>query len=103
MTDMLQGLVNEGNDLYAVKIKRGWLEIDSVSDLQLADKCFKVDGNTATNSVIHLTKDISKITELTEIPTTKEIHSVSKKCPKCGSTLKPSWKFCVFCSEVIKD
>jgi choline kinase len=48
MTDMLQGLVNEGHDLYAVKIKRRWLEIDSVSDLQLADKCFKVDGNTFT-------------------------------------------------------
>lgn len=48
MTDMLQGLVNEGQDIYAVKIRRRWLEIDSVSDLQLADKCFKVDGNTFT-------------------------------------------------------
>lgn len=46
MTDMLQGLVNEGHDLYAVKIRRGWLEIDSVNDLQLANKCFKAKGDT---------------------------------------------------------
>lgn len=46
MTDMLQGLVNEGHDLHAVKIRRGWLEIDSISDLQLANKYFKSNGAT---------------------------------------------------------
>ena len=62
-----------------------------------------VDGNIATNSVKPPTKDISKIKEETEVPIIKEIHPVTKKCPKCGSDLKPSWKFCVFCSEVIND
>ncbi|MFW9822590.1 MAG: hypothetical protein ACFFE4_06630 [Candidatus Thorarchaeota archaeon] len=28
---------------------------------------------------------------------------VIKKCPKCGSNVKPEWKFCVFCSEILKD
>lgn len=36
MTDMLQGLINEGNDVYAVKIKGGWCEIDNLKDLELA-------------------------------------------------------------------
>jgi len=73
------------------------------SDELIQAKNFIVDGNIATNSVIPLTKDISKIMELTEIPAIKEIHLVTKKCPKCGSELKPNWKYCVFCSEVIKD
>lgn len=77
-----------------------------------------VDGSIAMNSVILPTKEIKKIEELTEIPPIKErskfkelieippikeIQPVTKKCPKCGSDLKPSWKFCVFCSEVIND
>ena len=65
-------------------------------------KNFIVDGNIAANSVIPPTKDISKSLELTDIPAIKEIPPVTKKCPKCGSELKPSWKFCVFCSEIIK-
>ena len=50
MTDMLQGLVNEGNDLRAVEINRGWLEIDSNDDYLLKiinlykKSCIK-DGN----------------------------------------------------------
>ncbi len=41
MTDMLQGLVNEGNALYAVGINGGWLEIDSSSDFELAKTLFE--------------------------------------------------------------
>ncbi|MDD4941619.1 MAG: phosphocholine cytidylyltransferase family protein [Candidatus Omnitrophica bacterium] len=40
MTDMLQGLINEGNELHAVRIHGGWLEIDSYSDYELAGKLF---------------------------------------------------------------
>jgi len=43
MTDMLQGLVNEGHDVYGVKVEGGWVEIDSPSDYDLAKKLF-VDG-----------------------------------------------------------
>ncbi len=37
MTDILQELINEGNRLKAVHIKRGWYEIDNKDDLQLAE------------------------------------------------------------------
>jgi len=48
MTDMLQGLVNEGNQLYAVGIHGGWLEIDSCSDFELAEKLFRNNAVTVT-------------------------------------------------------
>lgn len=41
MTDMLQGLINEGYDLYAVKIRGGWCEIDTLKDLELAHNLYK--------------------------------------------------------------
>ncbi len=41
MTDMLQGLIKEGNDLYAVKIRGGWCEIDTIKDLELANNLYK--------------------------------------------------------------
>lgn len=41
MTDMLQGLVNEGQDLYAVKIRGGWCEIDTIEDLELANSLWR--------------------------------------------------------------
>lgn len=40
MTDMLQGLVNEGHEIYGVVVKGGWLEIDSFRDYELAKRIF---------------------------------------------------------------
>ncbi|MFX1488233.1 MAG: hypothetical protein ACFFBI_03735 [Promethearchaeota archaeon] len=33
----------------------------------------------------------------------QESPTITKKCPKCGSAIKPEWKFCIFCSEMIKE
>lgn len=41
MTDMLQGLIDEGNKLKAVEISRGWYEVDCESDLRLAESELK--------------------------------------------------------------
>lgn len=37
MTDLLQGLIDEGNKLKAVHIHRGWFEIDDQEDLKLVE------------------------------------------------------------------
>lgn len=41
MTDLLQGLINKGLKLTPVRIDGKWLEIDSLSDLDLAKSFFK--------------------------------------------------------------
>lgn len=41
MTDMLQGLIDEGNKLKAVEIQRGWYEVDDPDDLKLVEKELK--------------------------------------------------------------
>lgn len=38
MTDLLQGMIQSGVDLNAFQIDGGWIEVDSVSDLALAEK-----------------------------------------------------------------
>lgn len=38
MTDLLQGMIDKGDRLHACKIKGHWLEIDSVTDLLLAEQ-----------------------------------------------------------------
>ena len=38
MTDLLQGLIDEGNKLKAVHINRGWYEIDNCDDLGVVEK-----------------------------------------------------------------
>lgn len=38
MTDLLQGLIDEGNKLKAVHIQRGWYEIDNCEDLKVVEK-----------------------------------------------------------------
>ncbi|MFQ5716813.1 MAG: NTP transferase domain-containing protein [Nitrospinales bacterium] len=43
MTDLLQGLILEGIPVRAVEVSGGWLEIDSLSDYELAKK-YIVDG-----------------------------------------------------------
>lgn len=37
MTDLLQGLADEGHALHPVRIRRGWYEIDDLQDLKLAE------------------------------------------------------------------
>lgn len=37
MTDLLQGLIDEGNKLRAVHIRRGWFEIDDCEDLKVVE------------------------------------------------------------------
>ena len=37
MTDLLQGLIDEGNRLRAVHIHRGWFEVDDCDDLKLVE------------------------------------------------------------------
>ncbi len=37
MTDLLQGLIDEGNKLKAVHIQRGWFEVDDKNDLELVE------------------------------------------------------------------
>lgn len=37
MTDLLQGLIDEGNELRAVHIQRGWFEIDDCEDLKIVE------------------------------------------------------------------
>ena len=41
MTDLLQGLITRGEKLKAVPIDRGWLEIDSARDLDLAERAMR--------------------------------------------------------------
>lgn len=41
MTDLLQGLIDEGNKLRAVHIRRGWFEIDDCDDLKVVES--KID------------------------------------------------------------
>ena len=36
MTDLLQGMIDRGNALTAVPVRRGWFEIDSIRDLEVA-------------------------------------------------------------------
>ncbi len=38
MTDLLQGIIDSGFPVYQVPIHRGWLEIDSAKDLELAER-----------------------------------------------------------------
>lgn len=38
MTDLLQGLIDEGNKLRAVHVERGWFEIDDCDDLKVVEK-----------------------------------------------------------------
>ena len=43
MTDMLQGLIKEGIAIYEIPIHGEWIEVDSYSDLQLAEKFCRVE------------------------------------------------------------
>lgn len=41
MTDLLQGMLDEGCKLKAVHILRGWYKIDNVEDLRLIEKILR--------------------------------------------------------------
>jgi L-glutamine-phosphate cytidylyltransferase len=41
MTDMLQGLIDDGHQIYGIPVKRGWLEIDGVKDFEIAKREFQ--------------------------------------------------------------
>lgn len=41
MTDLLQGVIDDGYDVHAVKMKERWLEIDSPEDILLYKKVFR--------------------------------------------------------------
>lgn len=38
MTDMLQGIIDSGFPVHPVPIRRGWVEVDSLKDLEIAQK-----------------------------------------------------------------
>ena len=44
MTDILQGIVDTGFPVHQVPIERGWLEIDTVTDLELANKVVSAES-----------------------------------------------------------
>lgn len=41
MTDLLQGMIEEGHLLKAIHINRGWYEVDNYDDLQIAEQSLK--------------------------------------------------------------
>jgi L-glutamine-phosphate cytidylyltransferase len=53
MTDLLQGLINEGNKIKAVSISNGWLELDSINDYNLYNNKLK---NGTISELINLEK-----------------------------------------------
>lgn len=46
MTDLLQGLINDGNKIKCIPIYGGWLELDSIDDYNLYNKKFNDDTLT---------------------------------------------------------
>ena len=48
MTDLLQGIIDSGFPVHPVNIHRGWLEIDSLSDLELGEQSIRTDNGKLT-------------------------------------------------------
>lgn len=42
MTDMLQGIIDSGCPIQSVPVHRGWVEVDSMKDLEIADQLIEV-------------------------------------------------------------
>ena len=38
MTDLLQAIINDGNHINPVRVKRGWYEVDSLKDVKVIEK-----------------------------------------------------------------
>lgn len=47
MTDMLQSLIDDGNVLQSVPVRAGWVEVDTVSDLESPTTLQRLDGIAA--------------------------------------------------------
>jgi choline kinase len=45
MTDLLQGMIDDGVSVHPVPIARGWLEVDSMRDLELAERALRPAGS----------------------------------------------------------
>jgi choline kinase len=43
MTDLLQAMIDSGHEVRAVEVHRGWLEVDSLADFELANLHTKLD------------------------------------------------------------
>lgn len=57
-TDLLQGLIDRGHDLYATRIEGGWIEIDTLDDLEIArDVCHSTDDGNLEIDRAHLGTD----------------------------------------------
>ena len=46
MTDILQGIIDSGFPVYQVPVQRKWLEIDSLKDLELAERSIRIHGDS---------------------------------------------------------
>ncbi|MFC1902369.1 phosphocholine cytidylyltransferase family protein, partial [Chloroflexota bacterium] len=46
MTDILQGIIDSGFPVHQVPVWRAWLEIDSLKDIELAERSIEIDGDT---------------------------------------------------------
>ena len=44
MTDLLQGMIGQGERLVALPITRGWVEVDNPRDLELAEQYAAAGG-----------------------------------------------------------
>lgn len=44
MTDLLQGLINNGSKIKSLPIKNGWLEVDSIHDYEIYTKMYDEDS-----------------------------------------------------------
>lgn len=51
MTDILQGIIDTGFPIHQVVVDRGWLEIDSLKDLEVANRSIEVDGDKFTIAI----------------------------------------------------
>jgi choline kinase len=48
MTDFLQGLINHGAEVWPAWVEGGWIEIDTLSDLDLASRLSTLKGSGLT-------------------------------------------------------
>ncbi|MFX1425879.1 MAG: hypothetical protein ACFFBE_05460 [Promethearchaeota archaeon] len=74
----------------------------SKKDKQHPTKKDNLDSYT-TNDFIKPSTEEKRFEKEVKEPIVKDIKLETKKCSRCGSDLKPGWKFCVFCSEPIKN
>ena len=52
-TDLLYGLIKEGNELKAIPIRNGWLELDTIQDYKIYNK---MKNNNSLSEIFNLSK-----------------------------------------------